>query len=241
MARAGPSPQSGGIPSFPIYSFWQPYRGRHGRRCATMCAAWLFGSAGAGEIVAYSLQRSEICQREPRMPHRSSDRGGGRDPVEADIVERGAVAERLGASRPRPVLMDADDRVVDTIDNVDIRAVIEGRGACPVDVVGIPIRSVTPAIAIFTCPCLWRAVHHFACRPRDFIYTRPPSLGHGFGLSETRLARLLCSAVFRQTKNLERLPRSRPCEDSSVVEQMTVNHRVTGSNPVPALPFSLKR
>jgi hypothetical protein len=49
-------------------------------------------------------------------------------------------------------------------------------------------------------PCIiWLA------RPRDFIYTRPPSLGHGFWLSETRLARLLCSAVFRQTKTLERL------------------------------------
>jgi hypothetical protein len=137
-----------------------------------MCAAWLFGSAGAGEVVAYSLQRSEICQREPRMPHRSSGRGGGRDPVEADIVERGAVAERLGASRPRPVLMDADDRVVDTIDNVDIRAVIEGRGACPVDVVGIPIRSVTPAIAIFTCPCLRASRASFRLPGRAISFTR---------------------------------------------------------------------
>jgi hypothetical protein len=38
-------------------------------------------------------------------------------------------------------------------------------------------------------------------RPRDFNYTQTPSLGHVSGLGETRLARLHCSPVFRQTKD----------------------------------------
>jgi hypothetical protein len=46
--------------------------------------------------------------------------------------------------------------------------------------------------------------------------------------------------VFRQTKEwLSSVEGRHDCEDSSVVEQMTTNHRVAGSNPVPALPISL--
>jgi hypothetical protein len=39
--------------------------------------------------------------------------------------------------------------------------------------------------------------------PRNFNYIHTPSLGHVSGLGETRLARLQCSPVFRQTKDVE--------------------------------------
>src|SRR5438309_431730 len=47
------------------------------------------------------------------------------------------------------------------------------------------------------------------------------------------------SSVFRQTKAIIAVISKRSTEDSSVVEQMTVNHPDAGSNPAPAPRYSI--
>ena len=67
-----------------------------------------------------------------------------------------------------------------------------------------------------------------------------PSLGLGFGLVRSRPAR--CALRVRVPPNEAILvwKTSDHCEDSSVrKEQMPDTHRVAGSNPAPALRFSL--
>jgi hypothetical protein len=95
----------------------------------------------------------------------------------------------------------------------------------------------THALLLFS-PRAMKALESNAC----FNHNPRPSLGHGCGLAETRLARAaLRSPCSAETKVRQALQALTECEDSSVEEPMTFNHLVAGSNPAPALRISRKR
>ena len=64
---------------------------------------------------------------------------GGRNTVQTDIFQRMAVDGDAPNRDDRAVLLHANDRVIALIGDIEIRALIQGRVARPVDVVHVPV------------------------------------------------------------------------------------------------------